>query len=106
MFFRGFFGLIPILIGIVGGYVIALLLDLLIFLQVTAASWFAMPDFIVPFVSIHQHFHGNCLHYGSCCDCDFAEHIGHQMVLSKVVGSNFIEKPGLHRSIMGMELQL
>src|SRR5690606_17626933 len=30
-----------------------------------------------------------------------AEHIGDQMVLSKVVGRNFIQKPGLHRSILG-----
>jgi uracil permease len=30
-----------------------------------------------------------------------SEHIGHQMVLSKVVGRNFLEKPGLHRSILG-----
>ena len=30
-----------------------------------------------------------------------SEHIGHQMVLSKVVGRDFIKKPGLHRSIFG-----
>src|SRR5690625_1438349 len=30
-----------------------------------------------------------------------AEHIGDQMVLSKIAGRNFIEKPGLHRSILG-----
>ena len=30
-----------------------------------------------------------------------SEHIGHQMVLSKVVGRNFLKKPGLHRSILG-----
>ena len=30
-----------------------------------------------------------------------SEHIGHQLVLSKVVDRNYIKKPGLHRSILG-----
>jgi uracil permease len=30
-----------------------------------------------------------------------SEHIGHQLVLSKVVGRDYIKKPGLHRSILG-----
>src|SRR5690606_27075565 len=30
-----------------------------------------------------------------------AEHIGDQMVLSKIAGRNFLKKPGLHRSILG-----
>ena len=30
-----------------------------------------------------------------------SEHIGHQLVLSKVVGRDYIKEPGLHRSILG-----
>ena len=30
-----------------------------------------------------------------------SEHIGHQMVINKIVGRNFFENPGLHRSIIG-----
>ena len=30
-----------------------------------------------------------------------SEHIGHQMVINKIVGRNFFEDPGLHRSIIG-----
>ncbi len=30
-----------------------------------------------------------------------SEHIGHQMVINKIVGRNFFKKPGLHRSLIG-----
>ncbi|MBM7571756.1 solute carrier family 23 protein [Aquibacillus albus] len=119
IFFKGFFGLIPVLIGIVFGYVFALFLGVVDTsgIQsswngiVTAGSiggaivaFFQAPEFIVPFV-----------HYSPAevisweialimvpvAIVTIAEHIGDQMVLSKVVGRNFIKKPGLHRSILG-----
>lgn len=119
IFFRGFFGVIPILIGIVSGYIFAISQKIVDTTQIKAewveiissrsigeffGAFFQKPDFIIPF-----------MHYSPLEVLNFeivlimvpvalvtiAEHIGDQMVLSKVIGRNFLEKPGLHRSILG-----
>lgn len=119
LFFKGFFGLIPILIGIVIGYIYALYLGIVDTAGIDA-SWqaitqsgsvgefftaiFVMPDFVIPFVhySPTEVFTWNLAAIMvPVAIVTVAEHIGDQMVLSKVVGRNFIKKPGLHRSILG-----
>ncbi|RYG74100.1 uracil permease [Lentibacillus lipolyticus] len=119
IFFRGFFGLIPILIGIVSGYVFALFQGIVDTAEISAqwtaitsagSIWgiitavFQAPDFIVPFVdySPWKVLNGEIvLLMVPVALVTIAEHIGDQMVLSKVVGQNFLKKPGLHRSILG-----
>jgi len=51
IFAKGFLKIIPILIGIVSGYVLALVLGMVDFSGVKEAAWFAMPEFMVPFVN-------------------------------------------------------
>lgn len=102
MFFKGFFGLIPILIGIVGGYTFAYWQGIIDMTPVREAAWFAMPDFIVPFVTYTPSFQWEIIMIMvPIAVVTIAEHMGDQMVLSKVVGKNFIKRPGLHRSILG-----
>ncbi|QKY68973.1 solute carrier family 23 protein [Lentibacillus sp. CBA3610] len=119
IFFRGFFGLIPILIGIVSGYTFALFQGVVDTSDVKT-EWseivsansigefftaiFKAPDFIVPFVHYapFEIISGEiALLMVPVALVTIAEHIGDQMVLSKVVGRNFIKQPGLHRSILG-----
>ncbi len=102
IFAKGFLKIIPILIGIVSGYVLALVLGMVDFSGVKEAAWFAMPEFMVPFVNYDPVLSWKiAIAMIPVAVVTLAEHIGHQMVLSKVVGRNFIEKPGLHRSILG-----
>lgn len=102
IFFKGFLSIIPILIGIISGYVIAYFSGIVDITPVAEAAWFAMPDFIVPFVHYTPSISWEIvLIMVPVAVVTLAEHIGDQMVLSKVVGRNFIEKPGLHRSILG-----
>lgn len=102
MFFKGFFGLIPILIGIIGGYSFAYFKGLIDITAVREAAWFEMPDFIVPFVTYTPSFQWEIIAIMvPIAVVTISEHIGDQMVLSKVVGKNFIKKPGLHRSLLG-----
>ncbi|MGN1386364.1 MAG: solute carrier family 23 protein [Bacillus sp. (in: firmicutes)] len=102
IFARGFLKIIPILIGIVSGYVLALLLGIVDFSGVREAAWFAMPEFQIPFVTYDPVLSWKiAIVMVPVAIVTLAEHIGHQLVLSKVVGRNFIEKPGLHRSILG-----
>jgi uracil permease len=102
MFFKGFLKLIPVLVGITSGYLFAYARGLVDFTPVKEAAWFQAPDFIVPFVTYTPSFSwGIALIMVPIAVVTIAEHIGDQMVLSKVCGNNFLEKPGLHRSILG-----
>lgn len=102
IFFRGFFSLVPILFGIVGGYVLAYFLGMVDFTPVYDAAWFRIPNFVVPFVTHTPSFSWTIIALMVPISIvTISEHIGDQMVLSKVVGKNFIEKPGLHRSVLG-----
>ncbi|MCY9371225.1 uracil permease PyrP [Bacillus haynesii] len=103
IFLRGFFSLIPVLIGIIGGYLFALTQGIVDFQRVLDAKWFAVPDFVFPFVDYTPSAAavGIGIAMVPVAFVTMSEHIGHQMVLSKVVGQDFIKKPGLHRSIFG-----
>ncbi|WP_409305354.1 solute carrier family 23 protein [Peribacillus sp. SCS-155] len=102
VFLKGFLGIIPILIGIIAGYVSAVIAGIVDFSGIQKASWFALPDFMVPFVTYDPVFSWEIIFIMvPVAIVTLSEHIGHQMVLSKVVERNLIEKPGLHRSITG-----
>lgn len=102
IFLRGFLSLIPVLIGIISGYLFALTLGIVNFQPVIDAKWFAVPDFVVPFVDYTPAVTLSILTVMvPVAFVTMSEHIGNQVVLSKVVGQDFIKKPGLHRSILG-----
>ncbi|QGQ48799.1 uracil permease [Metabacillus sediminilitoris] len=102
IFLKGFFNLIPVLIGIAGGYLYSLAIGIIDFSKVIAADWFQAPNFIIPFVDYTPALSLEIiLLMVPVVVVTISEHIGHQLVLGKVVGRNYIEKPGLHRSILG-----
>lgn len=102
MFLKGFLGLIPILLGIFAGYAASAAAGLIDFTPIKEASWIELPPFIFPFVDYTPTISGGVLAIMlPVAIVTLSEHIGHQMILSNVVGRNFLEKPGLHRSIMG-----
>ena len=101
-FMKGIFGLIPILFGIIGGYVAGIIAGIVDFSPVTNAPLFAVPDFIIPGVTVNPVFSiGIILMVAPVALVTIAEHIGDQTVISKVTGRNFLEDPGLHRSLLG-----
>lgn len=102
VYMKGFLKLIPILIGIITGYLMSLALGIVDLSGVKEASWFTVPDFYIPFVNYDPVFNwGIAIAMIPVAVVTLSEHIGHQMVLSNVVGRDFIKKPGLHRSIAG-----
>lgn len=58
IFGRGFFSIIPVLLGIIGGYIFAYFQGLVDLKPVAEAKWFVVPDFTVPLSHTHQSFHG------------------------------------------------
>ncbi|WP_413380034.1 solute carrier family 23 protein [Alkalihalobacillus sp. 1P02AB] len=102
MFFKGFFALIPILFGVVSGYIFAAVQGLVDFTEIKETAWLQAPDTMIPFITYTPNFSwAIIIVMVPVAAVTLAEHIGQQMVLSKVTGRNFIEKPGLHRSIFG-----
>lgn len=95
-FLRGFLAVIPILIGIIVGYLYAWFEGIVDFSQLSQAAWFALPHFTTPRFSWPA-----ILLIAPIAVVPITEHIGHLLVTNKVVGRDFTKDPGLHRSLMG-----
>ena len=94
--FRGFLSVIPILIAVIAGYLTALGCGILDFSKVASASWFALPNF-----TMAKFDTGAILMILPVLLVITSEHIGHQVVTSKIVGRDLLKTPGLHRSLFG-----
>lgn len=102
MYLRGFMSLVPILLGIVCGYLIAVLFGVVNFAPVIAAPWFAMPDFQIPFLTYHPGIYwGAILSMAPIAFVTMSEHMGHIMVLNKLTKRNFFKDPGLNHTLAG-----
>lgn len=96
VFFKGFLGVIPILFGIIGGYVFAIFMGQVSFDAVQNATYFAVPRFIFP-----KFTWGAIIALAPIALVTITEHIGHLIVTNKIVERDFIKDPGLHRSLSG-----
>lgn len=102
IFSKGFLSVIPILVGIVGGYLYSLLIGAVSFQPVVEAKWFLVPDFHLPFIDYRPQVTLKVLLIMvPVAIVPISEHIGHQLVLSKVIGKDLIKDPGLNRSLLG-----
>ena len=102
VFFKGFINLIPILMGIIVGYSCSAVAGIIDYEPIKSAQWWEMPKFMFPYITYTPTFSWEVIAIMvPVAVVTLSEHIGHQMVLSKVVGRNFLEEPGLHRSILG-----
>ena len=97
--FRGFLSVIPILIAVIAGYVAALACGIVNFAEIAAAPWFAVPNFQTPRFSAEA-----IITILPVILVIASEHIGHQVVTSKIVGRDLLKDPGLHRSLLGDNL--
>ncbi len=92
--FRGFLAIIPILIGFLTGYVVALLMGIVDLTLIFEAPWFALPTFYTP---RFQWF--AILTILPAALVVIAEHIGHLVVTANIVKKDLVKDPGLHRSL-------
>lgn len=97
--FRGFLSVIPILISIIVGYMAALLTGIVNFSKVAEASMFAIPNFSAPKFKWEA-----IVIILPVLLVITSEHIGHQIVTSKIIGRDLLKDPGLHRSLLGDNL--
>ncbi len=93
---RGFLQIIPILIGIVSGYIIAVCFGIVDFSIIEAAPWFALPTFYSPEFNMNA-----ILIILPAALVVIVEHVGHLIVTGNIVGADLTKDPGLDRSIIG-----
>lgn len=93
---KGFLKVIPILIGVVVGYITAFFMGLVDFSTINNANYFVLPNIKV------AHFNLNAiLTILPATFVVIAEHVGHLKVTSSIVGRDLSKDPGLHRSLLG-----
>ena len=96
LFAKGLFKLVPILIGIIAGYVAAICCGMVDFTTITQAPWLDLPPFFLPKFDMRA-----IGLVAPIAIVTFVEHIGDVTASSAVVGKDFIKDPGLHRTLMG-----
>lgn len=91
---RGFLAVVPVLVGVVAGYVLSFFLGIVDVAAIAAAPLTALPTFYQPTFNLQA-----ILMIVPIVFVVFAEHVGHLVVTGHVVGRNLMEDPGLSRSL-------
>lgn len=92
--FKGFLSIIPILVGVICGYIFAACLGIVDFASVTAAPWFQLPQFYAPDFNFNT-----IMIIAPAALVVLAEHIGHLAVTGNIVDRDLLKEPGLARSL-------
>jgi len=104
MYGKRIFSLIPILSGIVLGYIFAMLLGVVDFAPIANAEWFSIPwivamqegSFEIPVFDLAA-----ILYIVPVAIAPAIEHVGDVLAISSVTGKNYLKDPGLHRTLLG-----
>ena len=97
---KGFLKVIPFLIGIISGYVVAVILGMVDFTAVSEAALIEMPKFLLPFKDYSFSMVG-FLTIAPIALVTIAEHIGDHMALSTIIKKDLIKNPGLEKTLLG-----
>jgi len=102
LFTKGFFKLVPILIGITVGYIISIAFNLVDYSAIQNADWFSFKQIIEGNFFILPKFDWAAITLiAPVAIVTFVEHMGDITTNGTVVGKNFFEDPGLHRTLIG-----
>ena len=97
---KGFFKIIPFLIGILFGYIMAVIFGLVDFAVVKEASFFSVPKFVLPFKD-YQISLVAIITIVPVALVTLCEHIGDHTSLGNIIGKDLIKDPGLDRTLLG-----
>jgi len=93
---KGVFKLIPILFGIIVGYIISLFYGIIDFTSIEKAAWFAMPNFVAP------EFNWEAIIFIlPIAIAPAIEHIGDMLAISNITKKDYLQKPGLKNTLLG-----
>lgn len=104
---KGMIKIIPIIIGVIGSYVLAAVMGRVDFTSVVEASWFGIPihwentAFSVLSGGNVSLLITSVITIMPIALATMVEHIGDVSAISSTVGINYIKNPGLHRTLLG-----
>jgi len=93
---KGFIKLMPIMGGIVAGYIVAAITGVIDYTPIINADWFIIPPFIAPTFSWKP-----ILYMIPVAVAPIIEHIGDMYAIGGVANKNFVKDPGVHRTLLG-----
>ncbi len=93
---KGVFRLLPILSGVVVGYIVSLMYGIVSFDAFDKASWFAMPHFVAPQLNWEA-----IIYIVPIAIAPAVEHIGDILAISRVTKRDYLKKPGLKNTLLG-----
>ncbi len=96
IFAKGFLQVLPVLCGLIGGYAFAAFTGHIDFTAVGEAALFGLPNFTLPKFNLES-----IMIIAPIAVATVVEHIGNIIVVGTTVEEDFIESPGLHRTLLG-----
>lgn len=93
---KGIVKLIPILLGIAAGYIVALFMGMVSFDAVVSAPWFAIPAFTLPQWNLHAIFY-----IIPVAIAPAIEHFGDIVAIGRVTGKDYLKDPGIQNTMLG-----
>lgn len=97
---KGFIKIIPFLIGIIAGYIVACCLGIVDFKPVMEAKFFQVPKFVIPFADYKLNF-AALITILPVALVTLCEHIGDHTSLGNIIGKDLLKDPGLDRTLLG-----
>ena len=93
---KGLLKLIPILCGIIVGYILSLIFGIVDFSPIGKSAWFAMPDFVLPEWNFQAIFY-----IVPIAIAPAIEHFGDVLAIGGVTGKDYLKEPGIENTMLG-----
>lgn len=93
---KGFLKIIPVIIGLIGAYIIAMITGNVDFTPIKEAAWIGKPGFTMAKFSLET-----VMMVAPIALATMVEHIGDVLAIGSTVEKDFMEEPGLHRTLIG-----
>ena len=97
---KGFFKVIPFLMGLISGYLLSMLLGMIDFEVVKDTTVLSLPHVLIPFKDYSFSLPG-LITIAPIAIVSITEHIGDHMALSSIIGKNLVKDPGLDKTLLG-----
>ena len=102
MYLKKFISLLPILLGLITGYVLAVIVGIVDFTPVQQAAWLSLPKFQIPGITYTPKLYLDAiLSMAPIAFVTMTEHMGHIMVLNEMTHRDFFKDPGLNHTLAG-----
>ncbi len=98
VFARGFLKIVPILAGLITGYVVAVITGIVDFAPVMNSAWIGLPEFTVPTFQLRA-----ITIIAPVAIVSMVEHVGDVLAISETIGKGreLVTDPGIHRTMLG-----